>query len=671
MLCTFFLWLALTLSPPDSTALSDTLGEVTVVGVKPVSATRHSAPLQTLDAAGIERLGVNDLHEAVRRFSGVTVKDYGGVGGLKTVSVRSLGAQHTAVSYDGIAVTDASSGQVDISRFALDNVAMISLAAGQTDDIFQTARLFASAGTLNISTLKPRFDGDARYNLAFKLKGGSFGLLNPYISGSYKLGDRWAVAANADYMRSDGDYPFTLTNGSLLTREKRLNSDIATMRAEATFCGILGEKGGTLETKVYGFDSERGLPGAVNLYNRTATERLWNDNAFVSTKYRNQLSRWFAVQGVGKYSYAFSRYRDVSDKYSAGFQEDRNTEQEWYGSAGVFAQTVAQTDGFTPSEAVSKAPFSFSLVTDFAHTTLDNNYINAAQPRRNTSLTVLASQYKTPCLTATASMLYTFIQDEVAVGNRPDARKRLSPAASLSWQPFINNALRLRASYKDIFRVPTFADLYYLRVGNASLKPEKAVQYNAGLTWSGAFGFFDYLSLTADAYYNRVEDKIVALPTLYIWRMLNMGEVRIKGLDVNLAAEFRLSRLINILLSGNYTWQYAIDVTDASAKNYRHQIPYTPRHTGNGSLSVGTPVCNVSYLLTAVGKRYVLPQNIADNLVEGYIEQSLSLSRTFQLRRCRLRLQGELLNIADAQYDVIRYYPMPGRSWRISVSLTL
>ena len=60
--------------------------------------------------------------------------------------VRSLGAKHTAVSYDGVTITDAQSGQVDISRFSLDNVEMVSLSIGQSDDIFQTARVYASAG---------------------------------------------------------------------------------------------------------------------------------------------------------------------------------------------------------------------------------------------------------------------------------------------------------------------------------------------------------------------------------------------------------------------------------------------------------------------------------------------------------------------------------------------
>ena len=71
--------------------------------------------------------GLQNIADAVRRFAGANVKDYGGIGGLKTVSVRSLGATHTAVAYDGVAVSNTQAGQIDIGRFALDDIDMLSL----------------------------------------------------------------------------------------------------------------------------------------------------------------------------------------------------------------------------------------------------------------------------------------------------------------------------------------------------------------------------------------------------------------------------------------------------------------------------------------------------------------------------------------------------------------
>ena len=110
-------------------AQSDTItSKVHVIDEVTVSATGRSrnvistAPTQLVTQKQLLSQGVTDLSDALRRFSGVNVRDYGGAGGVKTISVRSLGSQHTAVAYDGITITDAQSGQIDLSRFSLDNI---------------------------------------------------------------------------------------------------------------------------------------------------------------------------------------------------------------------------------------------------------------------------------------------------------------------------------------------------------------------------------------------------------------------------------------------------------------------------------------------------------------------------------------------------------------------
>lgn len=631
------------------------LNEVEVVAKSRPSVTREATLLQVMDKAGIERLGVQDLSEAVKRFSGVTVQDYGGIGGLKTVSVRSLGAKHTAVSYDGVTVTDAQSGQVDISRFSLDNVEMVSLSIGQADDIFQTARMYASAGALSIKTSKPEFELRPFF-LKAQLKGGSFGLVNPYIRYEQKLGQKWSTSLQGDYLRADGNYPFTLINGSLVEKKKRRNSDIASWRTELNLYGDLG-KIGTLQMKGYYFDSERGLPGSVILYNDYSGERLWDKNAFGQVHYKNQFNDKVSFQSQLKYNYSWMRHLDVDNKYEGGQQDDHYTQHEYYGSASAL---------YSPAEN-----WSFSLTEDFFVNTLKNTLPECPSPVRYTSLSVFAAQYKNSRFTATASLLGTFITERVETGTRPADRKRLSPALSASWRIFSDENIRLRASYKDIFRVPTFNDLYYLRIGNTNLRPEKATQFNLGLTWNGELSFARYLSVSVDGYYNKVEDKIVAIPTMFVWKMMNFGKVSIGGVDVNLSTEVPVCKNLVLIGQANYSWQHAIDVTDSKEKNYKDQIPYTPCHSGTLSVSAQMPWINLSYALTAVGDRYADPQNIERNKIERYVEHSLSLNRSFTIASCKLKLQVEVLNLGNMKYEIIKYYPMPGRSMRVGVIFTL
>ena len=656
LLGTYCVWLfsfmVLSAQVVDTTKVHQLSG-VEVVGKVRPAVTRESTPLQVLEKTEIDRLGLQDLSEAVKRFSGVTVQDYGGIGGLKTVSVRSLGAKHTAVSYDGVTITDAQSGQIDISRFSLDNVDMVSLSIGQADDIFQTARIFASAGALNIKSSRPEFQ-DRPFHLKAQVKTGSFGLVNPYLRYEQRLGKRWSATGQLDWQRADGLYPYSIQNEQTEETGKRKNSDIQALRAEVNLFGELGKES-EFSLKGYYYDSERGLPGSIILYNDYRKERLWDKNYFVQGYYKKQLSSHFALQTQGKFNYSWNKYVDINNNYESGKQEDRHTQREYYFSAGGL---------YTPLKSLS-----FSLTTDFSVNTLKNNLPDCPFPTRYTSLSVFAAQYKDSRWTATASLLGTYITENVETGTKPDDRKRLSPALSLSWRVLEEQNIRLRASFKDIFRVPTFNDLYYLRVGNTSLKPERATQYNLGLTWSGQpSSWLSYLNVTADGYYNRVRDKIVALPTLYIWKMMNFGEVSIGGIDVNVSAEITCSSAIRLLLQGNYTWQRAIDITDETAKNYKDQIPYTPRHAGSASVSLLNKWVNLSYLLTCAGDRYALPQNIADNRIDRYVEQTISVNREFQLGNCQLRLQGEILNIGNINYEIIKYYPMPGRSFRILVA---
>ena len=219
--------------PADTTKIH-AIHEVTVTEKFMSSEVRSTSPLQILTSKSIEELNAMQVSDAVKYFSGVTVKDYGGIGGLKTISVRSLGGNHTAVSYDGITLTDSQTGQIDLGRFSLDNVDMISLSNGQGDNIFQPARLFASASVLNIRTLTPVFVNDKRINGKASLKAGSFGLVNPSLWLEGKISRLISSTFNVEWLSADGKYPYVLHYGPSLndstSKETRQNTDVHNLR---------------------------------------------------------------------------------------------------------------------------------------------------------------------------------------------------------------------------------------------------------------------------------------------------------------------------------------------------------------------------------------------------------------------------------------------------------
>ena len=147
---------------PDTTRVLD---ESIVIDVRRQDRFLETIPSQLLKGPELEHLNSFSVADALRYFSGVQLKDYGGIGGLKTVNIRSMGTNHVGVFYDGIQLGNAQNGQVDLGRFSLDDVDEISLHNGQKSDIFQSAKDFGTSGSIYIRTHIPKFAGDKRFNL--------------------------------------------------------------------------------------------------------------------------------------------------------------------------------------------------------------------------------------------------------------------------------------------------------------------------------------------------------------------------------------------------------------------------------------------------------------------------------------------------------------------------
>lgn len=640
---------------PDTAVAVQSLDEAKVTALRN-TAQRSSAPVQTVSAADIQLRGAVALEEVLRSMTGVNVKDYGGIGGLKTVSLRNFGAQHTGFSLDGVAISDAVNGQIDISRFNLADVESIRVEMTGSDDIFRPARLASYVGVVSLATDTQPGQRPARQ--VASLRYGSFNTVSPYLHLRYDVKQQWRFGAAGSYTHSDGDYPFKLTNGSLVTDEVRLNSQVNQANGEVYATGNFG-RGGVLRLKGSTFYNDRGLPGSVILYTQHPTEYLKDRNLSASALYSLDRNRWRLKASLA-YNNAWNSYKDLARSEAP----DLYTQQQGSLSAVALWQPVDV--------------LSFSLAEDVEIAHLTSNIPESVEPTRNTSFTALSAKFATPRFTAVGTLLGLLMWEEtdVPVGGPPvpsTVKSRLSPSLSASlgllpdgFASASRSDLRLRASYKESYRLPSFTDLYYLRVGNRFLRPERAEQFNVGLTWLKNWGE-QRLSASADAYYNNVRDKIVAVPSMFIWSMRNVGHVEMRGLDFAASYAAPLAPWLSLQADANYSLQYALDVTDPDAKNYRHQIAYTPRHSGSGVVALLMPWVNVSYTLTAVGERYALAQNTPAYRVEPYCDHSVSLNRTFELPHVSLHVSAEALNLAGRNYEIIKYYPMPGRQWRLTL----
>lgn len=635
------------------------IGEVTVTSQDPTTGQPAASPLQVLDRSKIQGLSAQMVGDAVKYFSGVIIKDFGGLGGMKTLSVRSMGAQHTAVSYDGIVLTDCQTGQTDLGRFSVENVESISLNIGDGNSIFQPARVFASSDVLTIRTRRPEFQDRKRFNGGIGLKYGSYGQQEFQGFGAYKLSERWSVNLSALSQHSKGNYDYRLYFGdgkSDFNLVPRTNNEVRNLRLESSLMGRFG-KDHLLEVKTYWYDSDRGLPGAVILYNPSSSQHLWDRTAFAQAHYEKPLGAKANVQFNAKLNQTSQHYLNPDYLGASGAEDYRYRQEEAYFSGAIL---------YKPAQGLSLA-----MATDAAVAGMDCNLKDFSEPTRYSVLTNISAKYVQESLLVTAGLLGTHIRETTTTGPSAKTIARLSPSLNLSLQPLRSvDFFRLRAFWKSSFREPSFNDLYYSAIGNTALKPENSRQANLGMTlalpWRSRKLDFH---LAADVFSNRITDKIQALPTrnMFIWSMVNLGKVDIKGLDLNLEALGKLTKTSSWSAAWTHSYQRALDVTDPTSKTYNQQIAYAPRIYGSGRFQITVSEWKMGYSLLYSGHRYVTGQNIAQNDLPAYLDQSLTTEYAIPRTFGQVVIRGELQNLADVNYELVRNFPMPGRLFRLSV----
>ena len=398
------------------------------------------------------------------------------------------------------------------------------------------------------------------------------------------------------------------------------------------------------------------MPGATIFYNTLnfSSQRIWDRSAFVQGHYERNFNNIVALQLNAKYNYSFTHYLDPMYLGSEGKDESRYTQNEYYISGTVLYRPLSC--------------LSFNLSQDAIINTLLADLVDFASPTRYLSLTAIAGKYVNNWMTAIASVLLTAVKDKVENGNATEQRFKASPYASVAFKPIESENFRIRVFYKNIFRLPTFNDLYYGKVGNRDLLPETTNQYNIGITYQRAITkYIPLLSVACDVYHNDVRNKIVSYPTknIYTWTMLNYGHVSITGLDFTGDIEIAPCSDLTITLGATYTYNRALNVTNPTDRDYKHQIPYTPRISGSGKAGIKTPWFSINYSLVWSGHRYAVNQNYKENRVEGYFDHSLSASHEFKIKNeHKIGVNIECLNLTNVNYCVVRYFPMPGRSWR-------
>lgn len=632
----------------------DSLQHLNEVVVTARAVQKEIFPVQELSGKQLHQLSSHNVADALRYFSGIQIKDYGGVGGLKTVNIRSMGTNHVGVFYDGIELGNAQNGTVDLGRFSLDNMESVTLYNGQKSAIFQPAKDFGSSGSIYLQTRTPQFEEGKKYNVRASFKTGSFGVANPSVLWEQKLGQRISSSFSAEYLHSSGKYKFTYRmQEGYDTTAVRQNGDLNALRVEGGLFGQL--KQGYWKAKAYLYNSERGYPGAIVRNKFSHEDRQWDTNFFTQGTFKKDFTQWYSLLANAKYAYDYLHYlADPKKDESLMYVNNHYYQQE------VYTSVANRFNLFPWWEASFSADYQFNL--------LNADLRDFVYPRRHTLLASIATAMRFKQVELQASLLETFVHDTSSGTPAPDKQK-LTPSFFVSWRPFPQSGLNLRGFYKRIFRMPTLNDLYYTFIGNINLEPEFTTQYDLGFTYSRTFNstWLRSLEVQTDVYYNEVENKIVATPTsnFFRWTMVNLGNVEIRGVDVALQTGWQIGRDLTVSNRINYTYQRAQDFTDPKSEFYGGQIPYIPWHSGSAVVNLQWRSWEANYSFIYTGERYSSQANIPYNYQLPWYTSDFSVSKGLKVWKGDLKLTLEVNNLLNQQYEVVICYPMPGTNFKL------
>lgn len=614
--------------------------------ISPVNDTENSIQVE-LSKDKIQNKLANDLGQILSLLPGLQIKNYGDVGGLKTVSFRSLGAGHTALVQDHAAVSTTQSGQADLSSFPVDfieKLELITLSPTRTQ-IPIHAKL--AGVVVNVESVHS-YVGTNNRKIIAGIQAGSFDQYEGYLM-LQKKGQKWAGTLTGKIRSYGGSYPYTYINGNTIIRDRRENNRLLEYFGTASI-QFSPNQNHQFQFRVSGNEYQKDLTGAVIFYNSNASQYLNGYGLSGSLNHQFKKNRW-NVFSSANYQKNNLQYLDSAYLNSQGYLDSRYYSGQFDVQSQAAYSITEKLELLIGSSFISEELKGMSLV---------------GNPYRNTSESILGIEWK-----AFGKILAQIGAQGVFEKRDTTLKSQWNLLPAVSWSFNLGNKNRIGIVYRYTYRQPSFNELYYQQIGNTKLRTEKA--HIVSLRYDLTLPFKKGISQTMiQPFYSYVYDKILAIPTknLFIWSIQNIGMSDAFGVEFTELLQKKIKQH-TLGMRINYTFQYTQDISDPLSPTYRHILSYSPLHSGSVELDYSWKKLSFFVLGSYLGERYALNQNIPSNLLEGYFLLDAGASYTQKLNKSELTLRLSVNNITNKQYSYINYFVMPGTHFNIRLQYAL
>lgn len=241
---------------------------------------------------------------------------------------------------------------------------------------------------------------------------------------------------------------------------------------------------------------------------------------------------------------------------------------------------------------------------------------------------------------------------------------------SLSAEIPLSKRISTRFGVSRNFRVPTMNDKYWIPGGNPDLKPESSWNLEAGFGFNLHSGELVQSKINLDFYSLLVDNMIQWVPTnSNFWSPQNVQKVWSRGIEISSRSDLKYAGLNGYFKFGYiYSPSTYRETAPNETGNLNNQLIYIPLHKIQETFYVGRKAIYSLFSFTYTGKRFVQSDN--EKSLPAYTLFDFYTGTNIKSKKLNFRLQGEIRNVLNVDYQSVLYYPEPGRSFSLSLVIS-
>lgn len=649
--------------------LSDTLykksKEVLISNSKYQSIISNSIKVDKINENIIEKINPIMSFDLVKYANGLYISDYGGLGGIKTISMRGLASNNTLVMLNGVRLNSNQNGSFDFSTLNISNINEIEYSKNGLSGFMGGN---SAGGVINFRTQSKKNDINLTY--------GSLNEKSIKINQCLSFLDS-NISSGVNFISSDGNYKFNSIQFDENVILKRENSNFRNLSFNLDYLNndlnLFKTTDGKMSLNFIYSNTNRGVPGPVLQNNIENTEANLIEHDFkillnYDLFYYGSSDINIEPLNIDNNNIEKLELRGMSNINKMNYIDNNAF---YFSNKGINSQFNSFDNYYKLTYKNISKNYEFNISSEINNNNLIGNMLDISLNNNVNRLNVSLNSFVNYNLTQfidnnnfVFNLYNTFRFDHFTdygnvfsymLGTDIELKK-------------INS--NLNYNYSKNFRPPSFNEMYYLNFGNQDLTPE--VSYSHTLFLSN--NSLSNLKITNSFNFINLENKIVSLPiSPVVWTAYNLGNVNV--ISYELEAIYNLNEIINSDLSINFSYliQEVKDKTLGS-QTYNKFLPYTPKEIISVNLIYKFNNFDFVLINRYNSFRYYTTNNNYNEILSAFLQTDLNISYSLKsifTENKKTILFFNMNNILDNRYELIKNYPMPGVILRGGIKVEL